>query len=290
MTANRLRHEGEALADPLPALLAEAERIAASVALGVHGRRRAGPGETFWEYRRHRREDGAARVDWRRSARGDALFVRENEWEAAQSVWFWRDGGPGLDYRSHKSLVTKRDRASVIAIALASLLTRGGERVGVLGETDRPRGGRKGFDDAARALVSGSGTVEAVAPGAAAAHAKVVLASDFYEPPEHWRARIAALAASGLSGAMIQVIDPAEESFPFSGRVKLVAPAAGSEILVGRAQSLREGYQRRFAAHRAALQDIARSVGWTFAHSRTDRPASEALLAVYAALAPQPRR
>lgn len=290
MTSLRLRQEGEALASPLPALLAEAERIAASVALGVHGRRRAGPGETFWEYRRHRREDGAARVDWRRSARGDALFVRENEWEAAQSVWFWRDGRPGLAYASDKTLRPKGDRASVLTIALASLLTRGGERVGVLGETGRARGGRTGFDEAARRLAHGASDVDALRPGAVSAHARVVLASDFYEPVELWRERIGILAAGGLTGALIQVVDPAEESFPFSGRVKLVGPAADSEILVGRAQSLREAYQTRFAAHRAALQDIARSLGWTFAHSRTDRPASEALLRVYAALAPQPRR
>jgi len=91
-----LRREAEQAASRFPALLAEAEQVAASIAHGVHGRRRAGSGETFWEYRHHRPEDGARAVDWRRSARGDHFYVRETEWEAANAVYLWRDGSAGM--------------------------------------------------------------------------------------------------------------------------------------------------------------------------------------------------
>ena len=70
-----------ALAGDLPGVLLDAKRLAAS-APGFHGRRRAGQGEAFWQYRDHRAEDGARLVDWRRSARGDRYFVREREREA----------------------------------------------------------------------------------------------------------------------------------------------------------------------------------------------------------------
>ncbi|MFP4519766.1 MAG: DUF58 domain-containing protein, partial [Oceanicaulis sp.] len=149
-----LRRSAEAAASRFPALLAEAERIAASVAHGVHGRRKPGAGETFWEYRHHRPEDGAAGVDWRRSGRGDQLFVRETEWEAANAVLLWRDGAPGMSAGS-PGLSSKRDRAAVCLMATASLLVRGGERIAALGETGRARMGRAGLELTGRALADG---------------------------------------------------------------------------------------------------------------------------------------
>ena len=42
----------EALGARLPPLLVAAERVAATVAQGVHGRRRVGQGDSFWQFRR----------------------------------------------------------------------------------------------------------------------------------------------------------------------------------------------------------------------------------------------
>ena len=133
-----LRKEVEQLTAPFPALLAEAERVAAVVAQGVHGRRRPGQGESFWQYRTYQPSDPAHHIDWRRSARSDQIFVRENEWEAAHTVYFWRDGSPGMNWRSHKKTPTKQDRASVLCMALASLLMRAGERTALIGESQYP--------------------------------------------------------------------------------------------------------------------------------------------------------
>ena len=116
-----LRHEGEDAAARLPALLAEADRIAATVAQGVHGRRRSGIGETFWQYRHHRPEDGRAAVDWRQSAKSDQLFVRQNEWEAANTVSLWRDASASMQFASNRNLPSKADRAAVCLIAVAAL-------------------------------------------------------------------------------------------------------------------------------------------------------------------------
>jgi uncharacterized protein (DUF58 family) len=102
------------------------------VAQGVHGRRRAGSGDAFWQYRRAQPGDGAASIDWRRSARSDHLFVRETEWAASQTVWLWLDGSPSMHWRSDTSLPTKHDRARLLVLALASLLLKGGERVASL--------------------------------------------------------------------------------------------------------------------------------------------------------------
>lgn len=282
--AARLRREGEALADPLPGLRVEAERIAAAVALGVHGRRRPGMGETFWEYRRFRQEDPASRIDWRRSARSDALFVRENEWEAAQSVWLWRDGRPGMEARSDPETPTKKARASVLLIALAALLTRAGERVAVMGESAAPRAGRVGLDRVSRRLADGPGAAESVRPASVAARGRATVASDFYDGVDVWRGRLQGLWRRGIRGALLQIVDPAEEDFPFSGRIRFAAPAGLDDVLIGDAREARAAYRQRFQAHRAAMRDLARQAGWSFVSHRTDRPATEALLALFHAL------
>ncbi len=279
----RLRRAAEHAAAPLPALLAEAERIAATVAQGVHGRRRRGAGETFWEYRRWRNEDPASSVDWRRSARGDELYVRENEWEAANTVWLWRDGRPGMDWRSDSALPRKRERAAVLTIALAVLLTRAGERCAVLGE-GAPGRGAPGLDRAARALALSDADEDSLSPAAVARHGRIVLASDFLEPPDIWRRRLAGFADRGAAGVMVQVVDPAEEEFPYQGRTLFEQPAGRDSLMIGRAEAVAGEYRDRFMAHRAALADTARRAGWIFLTHRTDHPASGALLALHQAL------
>src|SRR5689334_16998114 len=110
------------LAASMPRLILESRRVASTVMHGLHGRRRAGSGENFWQYRRFISGEPATRVDWRRSARDDHLYVREREWEAAHTVWIWSDRSPSMGFRSRLAQESKRDRAFVLAFALAQLL------------------------------------------------------------------------------------------------------------------------------------------------------------------------
>ena len=102
----------------MPALLIEAQRVAHTVAHGTHGRRRAGPGETFWQFRLYDRNDPATGIDWRRSASSDRLFVREREWEAAHTAWLWVDLSPSMRFRSQLTKTSKESRAVVLALAM----------------------------------------------------------------------------------------------------------------------------------------------------------------------------
>jgi len=145
--AKTAQHRAEDLASLVPPLMVAAERVASTVAQGVHGRRRVGTGEAFWQFRQYQPGDAAARVDWRESAKSQRLYVRETEWEAAQSVWLWRDASASMDYTSSRYFPagdwpTKRDRAELILVALASLLVRGGERLTLLGSGIGPMTGR----------------------------------------------------------------------------------------------------------------------------------------------------
>ena len=283
------RHLAEELAALWPPLLVAAERIAAGVAQGAHGRRRTGSGETFWQYRRSQPGDPLAAIDWRRSGRGDQLFLRETEWAAAQTVWLWCDASPSMAWRSTPALPTKRERAEVLILALAALLLRGGERIAPLAGGMAPTGGGGALSRLADMLARERTGPGLPTPPPLPRHATVVLAGDLLAPPEEIAALLGRLSAGGATGHLLQVLDPAEESLPYDGRIRFEGLEGEGEMLAGRAQDLRGAYAERLADHRAALAALARARGWSFATHRTDQPPQPALLGLYTQLAERPR-
>ncbi|HEY2133322.1 MAG TPA: DUF58 domain-containing protein, partial [Acetobacteraceae bacterium] len=206
-SAPRAARRAEALGARLPPLLVAAERVAATIAQGVHGRRRVGQGDSFWQYRPFLPGDAATSIDWRQSARSDRAFVRETEWEAAQTVYLWRDGSPSMRWRSRHASTDKIERASILLLALASLLLRGGERVRLLGMESRPVGGLDRMAAELERVPDGNGLPpETRVPR----HARVVLIGDLLSPLEQIQAAIGRLAAIPVSGHLLQVLDPAE--------------------------------------------------------------------------------
>lgn len=285
--ATGLREQAEQLAEALPPLVAEAERIASTVAQGMHGRRRTGMGESFWQFRRYREGDTAADVDWRHSARSRHLFVREAEWEAAESVWIWRDGSPSMAYASELALSTKRDRATVLALALTSLLIQGGESVAPLGGGAAPTIGRTAHRRMAHALIDTQDARDMSSlppPQHLPRYAQVVLFSDFLSPVDEIVACLKGYAADGVRGHLIQILDPAEEDLPFTGRTEFEGIEEDLRLMTGRAERLRAAYHARLELHRDRIMEAARRINFTFATHRTDRAPHTALLALYSAL------
>ncbi len=282
---SRTREEAEKLSHTLPPLLVAAETLASAIALGVHGRRKVGQGETFWQFRRYQAEDPRTAIDWRQSAKSQHMFVREREWEAAESVWFWRDGGPSMRFSSSENIPSKLERASVLALALASLLVRAGERVALMGGTNPPSGGRLALTRIAHALTDAPQAAETLPPPSELRrNAVLVWFSDFLEPLETIEQRMRHFAKAGANGFLVQVNDPAEEDFPFTGRVRFQSPLLPEAPIVGRAEGVREAYRARFAAHVEALSGLVRRLGWNFTRHRTDRSPQTALIALYGAV------
>jgi uncharacterized protein (DUF58 family) len=278
-----LEREAHTLADRLPDLVVEAKRIAQTVAHGIHGRRRAGPGETFWQFRQYGSSDAWRQIDWRRSASSDHLYVREREWEAAHTFWLWPDLSLSMDFRSHLAPVTKRERAIVLMLAAAEMLVRGGERVAVLGLTS-PTASRKATSLIAEAILAHHGSPALASTQPPKMHLRrfsgAILFGDFLDPTEVTRERIEALAADGAVGHLVQILDPAEETLPYEGRTEFLSPNGAERWVADRAQSLRQRYRKRLEAHRSELAAITRRLGWTFLLHHTDRPATEPLLSL----------
>uniref|UniRef100_A0A9E7ZRN0 DUF58 domain-containing protein n=1 Tax=Bosea sp. NBC_00436 TaxID=2969620 RepID=A0A9E7ZRN0_9HYPH len=268
------------LAARLPRLILEARRVSASIH-GIHGRRRSGPGETFWQYRPLVAGESASRIDWRRSARDGHLFVREREWEASHSIWLWIDRSPSMGFASSLAMASKLDRALVAGFALAETMVEGGERVGHLGLT-RALASRRIVEMLAQAILADERNASSDLPPEAPLPrlADAIIITDGLSPAPKLAQRIATLASSGARGHVLLIADPIEETFPFSGQAELFDLEDGLTLRVGDAGAWGDEYRQRLAAHREAIAEACRKAGWTLTLHRTDRPASEAVLRI----------
>lgn len=283
-----IHHRAEELAAGLPPLLVAAERVAATVSMGVHGRRRVGQGETFWQFRRYESGDSTQLIDWRQSAKSQPVYVRETEWEAAQSVWLWRDGSPSMAYRSSDGVPSKRDRGELLLLALASLLIRGGEHVALLGTGMTPTSGRSmvvRLWSMLEAQERKENTHASLPPfELLPRYGRLVMIGDFLSPLDDVRKAISAFADQGVGGHLLQILDPAEETLPFSGRIRFDGTEDEGQVVIGRVESMRDDYLNELARHNQGVQGLAKNVGWGYTLHHTDRPPEAALLALFLGL------
>jgi uncharacterized protein (DUF58 family) len=280
VAAHQVEHRARALGESLPPLVVQAERIAATVMMGSHGLRRAGPGENFWAYRNYAFGDSTQRIDWHKSAKADQTFIRDNEWEVANTMWLWANLGPRMAFKSHLANETKLHHAQVLALAIAALALRAHERVGLLGTGQRASYGRHVLPHLGQSLTQ-TNDGHLPKPGTSQKRSTALLVSDFLDEPEMIAKAIGAFAQSGMKGHLVQIIDPAEESLPYEGRLEFLALDAPQRFRANKVVSLRENYAAAFIAQREAVKSAALRVGWSFTVHRTDRPLTSAVLALH---------
>ncbi|KUP92976.1 hypothetical protein TRIHO_20990 [Tritonibacter horizontis] len=287
--AGQMRTRAEEAASVLPPLLVQAQQLAGAVLLGDHGRRRAGVGDDFWQYRPVQQGDSRRMIDHRRSARGDQQFVREREWQIAQTVHLWVDQGGSMRFASDANLPRKVDRARLLALASAVLMVRGGERVGLTGGLLPPRRGNMQILRLAEHFTKDD--TAAYAPPehrALIPHARALFVSDFLGPFEELELALSKAADRGLRGVLLQVLDPSEESFPFAGRTKFESMGADVSHETLKASALRDRYLDRLAERRDALDQLCRAAGWSFGVHHCGDSAQAGLLWLYHALERRP--
>ena len=273
----------------LPPLLVEAERIAATVILGEHGRKRAGPGESFWQYRPYSFGDSTQRIDWHKSARSDRVYIRENEWEAANTLWVWASPSVSMDFNSHLSQVTKRQRAQLLALAVASLAVRAHERVSALGSPYAPDHARNQLIKIAGWFLKGEGT-PLPSFTRMPRFSSAVLAGDFFDSMADITKAVTPIAQAGVKGHIVQVVDPAEETLPYAGRVEFHEMAGPLKFLSSKTETLRGAYAEKLASHRASLRDLCNRIGWSFSIHRTDESPTKLLLSLHALISGEAAR
>ncbi len=286
MSPVSIRKDAENLAHGFAELLADARQLAATISLGSHGRRRAGVGEEFWQYRTAMDTDSIRDIDWRRSARSDAHFVRQQEWQNTQSVHIWADRCASMGFRSDDALPLKMMRANVLALALSILLAKAGEKVGLMDLPDSARQGIGHVDKLASALVQTSPEQDFGVPPKKDMKQgqKAVFISDFLGDWDMIFESLSHAAHQNVDGYIMQVLDPVEQHFPFKGRTVLLSMNGHQKFETLRAQSLREEYQERLIERKAALQQLSKRTGWRYSCVLTNAPATPQLLWLYQAL------
>ncbi|MBB5279622.1 DUF58 domain-containing protein [Pacificimonas flava] len=246
-----------ALIGPLSLASAQSRRTAAH---GRHARRRSGAGTEFWQFRTLELGEAAARIDWRRSARSDDLYVREREQEDPVRLLLWADGSGSMHYASAPALPSKAARAHLLLQALALAATEAEERVDVLGAERR----RSPLADRLQSAETADPSLQDASAGDV-----ILLAGDFLE--ESTLDRLAEASDRGATGILIKIADPAEAEFPFQGRVFLTATEdSDPEADIGRADRLRSPYLAAWQAHLDRLSAAAEGAGWPIFIHRTD--------------------
>ncbi len=277
-----------ARAELIPNLLIEARRVANTVFSGWHGRRKRGIGENFWQFRPYTPGESMSRIDWRRSARDEShIYVQDKEWQATHTVWLWVDESPSMLFKSDMAAVAKQSRALVLAFAMAELLAKNGERVGWLGLT-RPILSRNAAEKLAEALIFAEPQTDLPKNPDLGNHSDLILFSDFLDPIEKNSELLQNLFKRDTRGHIVQIVDPVEEVFPYSGRVEFRDPETGERFTAGNAETLKSRYEAEIAMRTEALRQETGKLGWSFTHHHTDKLASEALVKLHTHLGERP--
>lgn len=288
VTASKLddRKRAERLAQTLPPLILAAEHIVNAFDMGVHGRRRAGTGEDFWQFKRYGPDDSAASIDWRQSAKREHVYIRQKEQETAETVWIWRDGSPTMDFTSGRSEDSKLARATLLSLALALSLSKSGEKFGLLGQTEKASTGPASFNRFVGRITELDGPPLAGLNTANRLSNKstVVMISDFLSDMDEITATVRHFVNLGCNGFILHIADPVEVDLPYQGRTRFLSVANDDNLTLGRVEAVREEYQTLFEAHRSAIAKLAENVSWDYAFHRTDKPAGDAFARLYAAL------
>ncbi len=273
-------HRARARAALIPDLLAESRHITNTVINGWHGRRKRGIGENFWQFRPWVEGEARTKIDWRRSARDDHVYIRDKEWEAAHTLWVWADNSPSMLYMSKRAQTAKQSRAMVIALALCELLARSGERVGWPGVTNTLS--HRNAAERIAAELAQFDDYESFPPTEhIKKYSELILISDFLDPVEDITRRLDTIAQRGIRGHLVQIIDPAEENFPYTGRTQFIDPESGDKFIAGRAEQLGSDYRQIFTARKQAIAEHISRLGWSHIIHHTDQPASAALVALH---------
>lgn len=273
-----LRQKAESVSATLPALKVAAERAVNNIIHGDHNLKRAGLGERFWQFREYDESDRPQDIDWRQSGKGDHVFIRQREQQNSQSIYFWNARDAGMDFTSDQALMSKAAAAQILSLALAMLLAKADEQIGIFGSFKTGRSehaidrvcdyalGRD--DDAIAANPAGFKLPQ---------NSYLFQLGDFLAPLETIEDRFEHIAARSHNGCVVQILDPAELTLPFDGRVIFEDGRAKEEITVENIASIRAEYQDRIAVHNDALQAITLHQGWSFIQHHTDVPIEDTL-------------
>lgn len=270
-------------ADKLPDILAQAKQIAHSIMAGWHGRKQAGDGDVFWQFRAYNQQESTKYIDWRRSAKDNALTIKEQEWQAAISFWLWADNSTSMHFRSKAAPFLKQEKALILILALAEILARSGERVGYP-SISKAQASKKSAEIIAARLQQEKPTNPMPPLDKISNGSNFIIASDFLLPIDKISDMINKLASRNITGMFIHIIDPAEINFPFAGHTEFSDMQGDNKIIFGRAQNIKQEYEKLFTKHKQQIENLCKKVGWFYIAHQTNESTQNSLIKAHTML------
>lgn len=267
---------------------------------GIHQSPFHGLAVEFSDYRDYQPGDELAHVDWRVYARSERLFVKRFEQETNARAHLLCDTSASMGYRGAAAWGSKLECAAVLAAALAWLLLRQRDAVGLLTLAPGPRQGDPGADwlppaqkpSQLGALLrrlqglqpSGAAPLDALlARAARLIHRRslLVVLSDLLAPQGALESALHRLRFDGHDVVLVQVLDGEEIDFPFAAGALFEDPETGERRAVD-PQRARARYLDRFGRFRTELSDRLRRLSIPHAVVRTDADPARALASLLA--------
>jgi uncharacterized protein (DUF58 family) len=278
-----------ALLAQLPSLPLRARYLVEGFLLGRHRSPLKGYSIEFAEYRAYQPGDDLRRVDWRLWGRSDRLNIKVYEEETQVRVALMLDASASMDYQSRPEVLTKLDYARTVLAALACLVQRQQDAVGVgfLGEQVlgylKPASSMPHLREVIGRLDHPITTTETYTARGLEylsqmlrRRALVFVASDFYEDLEALRSAVQLLRYQGHEVVALQILDPMEVDFD-QDNPGIFEDAETGETLPINPGELRASYLNQFGAFQSELSDIIRGLGGDLITLRTDEPPIAAL-------------
>lgn len=272
----------------LPALMLKSERIANNILHGEHGKRRAGAGDEFWQFREYHQSDRPSDIDWRQSAKGDHVYTKQKEWHVTRKIFFWCAGGETMNFSSDKAILKKQESAQILCLSLALLFHKSHEQIGIYGQTRTGRS-EKALESIAQHLFTRNSTNEELPKTHSLTHPQHAIfigVGDFLSPIEDIERHFAELGKQTQNALIIQTIDLAELELSYTGRVRFNKTNidATNSAVINNVKSVREAYKQRINAHIASVKSLCAENNWHYVLHRTDQDITDTLKSIWEAV------
>ena len=274
-----MRLKAEELSNKIPSLYVKADRIANTIWEGMHNRNKDGLGDNFWQFRKYEYGDPAHLIDWKKTAKSNETFIQEKELQTLQNFVIWRDTSKSMNFRSSESIDTKLYRANLFTLALTIILSKSGENIVLNGlKTELLKGGNavnfvsNQINEKVTDSYKSSPNVNEIKN-----NSDVILIGDFLNNIIETEKTIKELSNRGINGIIIQILDPAERFFPYKGRINFNGLEGEKNILIGKAESVRNDYKKAIKIHIEKLEKLTTSYSWKYILDNSDQDASISL-------------
>jgi len=274
-----MRLKAEELSNQIPSLYIKADRIANTIWEGMHNRNKDGVGDNFWQFRKYEYGDPAHLIDWKKTAKSNETFIQEKELQTLQNFVIWRDTSKSMNFRSTEKIDTKLYRANLFTLALTIILSKSGENIILNGLKSKILKGSNAVN-----FVSNQINEKIIDSYKSRPNTKeiknnsdVILIGDFLDNINETAKTVRELSNRGINGIIIQILDPAERFFSYKGRINFNGLEGEQNILIGKAESVRNDYKKAIKMHIEKLEKLTTSYSWKYFLDTSDQEASISL-------------